>query len=55
MKGRSFEGLYEWGIDPHPTCLYLAPLQTAAENMRELSPAVQRKVLGENGTKLYRL
>ena len=40
---------------PHPTCLYPAPLKTAAENMRELSPAVQRKILGENGTKLYRL
>ena len=31
------------------------PLKTAAENMRELSPTVQRKILGENGTKLYRL
>jgi uncharacterized protein len=40
---------------PHPTCLYPEPLKTAAENMRGLSPAVRRKVLGENGTKLYRL
>jgi predicted TIM-barrel fold metal-dependent hydrolase len=40
---------------PHPTCLYPDPLKTAAENMRELSPAVQRKILGETAAKLYRL
>jgi predicted TIM-barrel fold metal-dependent hydrolase len=40
---------------PHPTCLYPNPLRTAAENMRELSPAVQRKILGENAAKLYKL
>jgi hypothetical protein len=40
---------------PHPTCLYPDPLKTAADNMRELSPAVQRKILGENGAALYRL
>jgi predicted TIM-barrel fold metal-dependent hydrolase len=40
---------------PHPTCLYPNPLATAAENMRELSPAVQRKILGENAAKLYKL
>jgi predicted TIM-barrel fold metal-dependent hydrolase len=40
---------------PHPTCLYPNPLATAEQNMRELSPSVRRKILGENGTKLYRL
>jgi predicted TIM-barrel fold metal-dependent hydrolase len=40
---------------PHPTCLYPAPLKTAEHNMRELSTAVQRKILGENAAKLYRL
>ncbi len=38
---------------PHPTCLYPDPLKTAAENMRELSPTAQRKILGENAAKLY--
>jgi uncharacterized protein len=40
---------------PHPTCLYPDPLATAAANMGDLDPAVQRKILGENGVKLYRL
>jgi predicted TIM-barrel fold metal-dependent hydrolase len=40
---------------PHPTCLYPDPLKTAAENMRELSPAVRRKILGDNAAKLYHL
>jgi predicted TIM-barrel fold metal-dependent hydrolase len=40
---------------PHPTCLYPDPLKTAAENMRDLTPAVQRKILGENAAKLYHL
>jgi predicted TIM-barrel fold metal-dependent hydrolase len=40
---------------PHPTCLYPAPLRTAEDNMRELSPTAQRKILGENATKLYKL
>jgi len=40
---------------PHPTCLYPNPLRTAEANMRELSPAVRRKILGETGAKLYRL
>jgi len=30
-------------------------LRTAEANMRELSPAVRRKILGETGAKLYRL
>jgi uncharacterized protein len=40
---------------PHPTCLYPDPLSTAETNMQGLSPAVRRKILGENGVKLYRL
>ena len=40
---------------PHPTCLYPKPLDTVAEKMSELTPAVQRKILGENAAKLYRL
>ena len=40
---------------PHPTCLYPKPLETVAEKMSTLSPEVQRKILGENATKLYRL
>jgi predicted TIM-barrel fold metal-dependent hydrolase len=40
---------------PHPTCLYPDPLKTAEENMRGLSESTQRKVLGDNAKKLYRL
>jgi len=40
---------------PHPTCLYPAPLKTAEANLRDLSTDVQRKILGENAAKLYRL
>jgi predicted TIM-barrel fold metal-dependent hydrolase len=40
---------------PHPTCLYPDPLATAAANLGDLDPAVQRKILGDNGVKLYRL
>jgi predicted TIM-barrel fold metal-dependent hydrolase len=40
---------------PHPTCLYPKPLDTVAEKMSTLTPEVQRKVLGENAAKLYRL
>lgn len=40
---------------PHPTCLYPDPLKIAAQNMHDLSPAVQRKILGENAAKLYGL
>jgi predicted TIM-barrel fold metal-dependent hydrolase len=40
---------------PHPTCLYPDPLRTAERNMHALSPAVRRKILGDNGTKLYRI
>jgi predicted TIM-barrel fold metal-dependent hydrolase len=40
---------------PHPTCLYPDPLRTADENMRELSPAARRKILGETAARLDRL
>jgi predicted TIM-barrel fold metal-dependent hydrolase len=40
---------------PHPTCLYPDPLKTADANMQSLSVATQRKILGENAAKLYRL
>jgi predicted TIM-barrel fold metal-dependent hydrolase len=30
-------------------------LKTADHNMRELSTSVQRKILGENAAKLYKL
>lgn len=40
---------------PHPTCLYPEPLRTAETNMAGLTPAVRRKILGDNGIRLYRL
>jgi predicted TIM-barrel fold metal-dependent hydrolase len=40
---------------PHPTCLYPEPLKTAEQNLRGLSTEVQRKILGENAARLYRL
>jgi predicted TIM-barrel fold metal-dependent hydrolase len=40
---------------PHPTCLYPDPLKTAEENLRDLAPSAQRKILGETAAKLYRL
>lgn len=40
---------------PHPTCLYPDPLKTADDNMRALTPDVQRKILGDNAAALYRL
>jgi predicted TIM-barrel fold metal-dependent hydrolase len=40
---------------PHPTCLYPAPLDTALDNLRELSPSTFRKILGGNAATLYRL
>ncbi|HMG40210.1 MAG TPA: amidohydrolase family protein [Acidimicrobiales bacterium] len=40
---------------PHPTCMYPNPLETVAEKMATLSPEAQRKIMGENARKLYRL
>jgi predicted TIM-barrel fold metal-dependent hydrolase len=40
---------------PHPTCLYPDPLKAVDERMSTLAPEARRKILGENGRKLYRL
>jgi predicted TIM-barrel fold metal-dependent hydrolase len=40
---------------PHPTCLFPYPLKTAAQNMADLSPEVQRKILSDNAVNLYKL
>jgi predicted TIM-barrel fold metal-dependent hydrolase len=40
---------------PHPTCLYPDPLKTADHNLADLTVEQQRKILGENAAKLYRL
>ncbi len=40
---------------PHPTCLYPGPLESAATNLADLTPEVQRKILGDNAVKLYRI
>jgi uncharacterized protein len=40
---------------PHPTCLYPNPLQSALENMQELSTETRNKILGGNAIELYRL
>jgi predicted TIM-barrel fold metal-dependent hydrolase len=40
---------------PHPTCLYPNPLKSVEAKLATLSPEAQRKILGENARKLYRL
>jgi uncharacterized protein len=40
---------------PHPTCLHPGPVEKVAEKMATLRPETQRKVMGENAAKLYRL
>ena len=40
---------------PHPTCYDPKPLKTGGDKMSEFRPEVQRKILGENAAKLYRL
>jgi uncharacterized protein len=40
---------------PHPTCLYPKPLESVAGKMATLPEETQRKILGENARKLYRL
>jgi predicted TIM-barrel fold metal-dependent hydrolase len=40
---------------PHPTCLYPTPLQTVEAKMATLPQATQRKIMGENARRLYRL
>ncbi len=40
---------------PHPTCLYPDPIGVAKENMKDLPESTQRKILGENAAKLYKI
>ncbi|MEX5711431.1 amidohydrolase family protein [Parafrankia sp. FMc6] len=40
---------------PHPTSLHPNPLEMVAEQVGSLRPETQRKVMGENATKLYRV
>ena len=40
---------------PHATCYDPKPLKTGGDKMSEFRPEVQRKILGENAAKLYRL
>ena len=40
---------------PHPTCMYPDPLGTVESKMATLTPEVQRKIMGENARRLYRL
>ena len=40
---------------PHPTCLYPSPLDVVEEKISPLRPESQRKIMGENAAKLYRL
>jgi predicted TIM-barrel fold metal-dependent hydrolase len=40
---------------PHPTCLYPNPLESVAQKMTSLPAEVQRKILGGNAQRLYRL
>ena len=40
---------------PHPTCLYPKPLELVHDAMATLRPESRRKILSENGLKLYKL
>jgi uncharacterized protein len=40
---------------PHPTCLYPKPLELVHDAMATLRPESRRKILSENGIKLYKL
>ena len=40
---------------PHPTSLWPNPLEHVHEAMATLRPESRRKILAENGNKLYRL
>jgi len=45
-----------WGSDyPHPDGIWPDSQQWIAEDLRSVSPAVQRKILCENAGKLYGL
>ena len=40
---------------PHPTCLHPNPVEAVRDRVATLRPETQRKVMGENAAKLYRL
>jgi len=40
---------------PHPTCLYPEPIKQVADQLAQLRPSTQRKLLGDNAVQLYRL
>jgi predicted TIM-barrel fold metal-dependent hydrolase len=40
---------------PHPTSLHPDPLSMVSEKLATLRPETQRKIMGENAAKLYRL
>jgi predicted TIM-barrel fold metal-dependent hydrolase len=40
---------------PHPTCLHPDPINLVTEKISALRPETQRKVMGENAERLYRL
>lgn len=40
---------------PHPTCLHPDPVGVMRERTASLRPETQRKVMGENAAKLYRI
>jgi predicted TIM-barrel fold metal-dependent hydrolase len=40
---------------PHPTCLYPSPLAAVGDKIATLRPETQRKLMGDNAIKLYRL
>ena len=40
---------------PHPTSLHPDPLEMVREKIASLRPETQRKVMGGNADKLYRL
>jgi predicted TIM-barrel fold metal-dependent hydrolase len=40
---------------PHPTCLHPNPVEMVSEKVASLRPETQRKIMGENAVKLYRL
>ncbi|MDA8046474.1 MAG: amidohydrolase family protein [Actinomycetota bacterium] len=40
---------------PHPTCLHPNPVEMVAEKVATLRPETQRKVMGENAARLYRI
>jgi predicted TIM-barrel fold metal-dependent hydrolase len=40
---------------PHPTSLHPNPLEMVKDKIAALRPETQRKVMGENAAKLYRV